>query len=52
MLEFRNALQRPGESLQEWGERLSTLDVHAFGSGMGARETDEVVSPLSFAPAC
>ena len=44
MLEFRNALQRPSESLQEWGERLSTLAVHAFGSGMGARETDEIVS--------
>ena len=44
MLEFRNALQRPSESLQEWGDRLSTLAVHAFGSGMGARETDEVVS--------
>ena len=44
MLEFRNALQRPSESLQEWGERLSTLAIHAFGSGMGARETDEIVS--------
>ena len=44
MLEFCNALQTPGESLQEWGLRLYTLAVHAFGRGMGARETNEVVS--------